>query len=555
MNKFGNTLFVVVGVLSCLLYSCRPNSPQPPSSTPNTAPDPTFAQSATTAPTPTHTALPAASTWVRPADGMTMVPVTGGSFELGHDRYIRPTSTVYLDAYYIDQTEVTTSMYARCVQEGVCQKPAVTKSFTRETYYGDPQYANYPVIWVRWVDAKAYCGWAGARLPTEAEWERASRGIDDSPYPWGNSNPTSLKLNYYDVVGDTTAVGSYPSSASQVGALDILGNVWEYVSDWWEDDYVGSASASNPQGPASGKWKVDRGGSYNSPVTILLGRNSVDLLVGGWDIGFRCARSAKDPVVRITPTVSAQPTLADFFKRCPSSAEVADVNARLTVVFIKDPTAGTLDCTAASGSADLTYLQKKAYQTIIIMKYLQFSQPLPWTDKNLYDWFTGTVKRIEYEYRYGGMSESNATIYVPVHPDGSTFLMSLDVWATGERGPELYTEPGTGGSWGPGLMESTAGLIHEARHAEGNGYPHTCGNEGMDPTLQYMGAYGVQYYFFYWLANYSDRNFLRAPGEIPNIYLETAMYDAYWELRHKICFDPTPTPGPIPTILNPIPNP
>jgi formylglycine-generating enzyme required for sulfatase activity len=559
MKENRKTLLIGLVLLSLLLSSCKPKPNLPSTVIPGdstavstTNPDDSI-PSSTPVPSSTPTVPITITTSVRPADGMTMVYVPAGTFQMGNPFDIPGMHTIYLDAYWIDQTEVTNAEYAKCVQAGVCQRPSIAKSFTRPTYYGDPQYADYPVIRIRWGDARDYCGWAGGRLPTEAEWEKAARGTDGRTYPWGSNAPNADLLNYHNNVGDTAAVGSYPDGASPYGALDMLGNVWEYVADWWSVVEYGNPPDSNPLGPASGTYKVVRGGDYASiKKTMLWARSSIELTSDAWNYGFRCVRPENTLVTSITPTATpGEPTLADFFKRCPTAAEVADVDARLILTFENDPTAGTLVCTAAAGSADLTYLQKKAYQTVIIMKYLQFSQPLPWTNKQLYDWFTSAVRGIDYISGTGNSSCcQDGIIAMPVNPDA--FILTSDVWVSGRKGPELYSEPGTGESWSGGLMDVVGGYIHEARHNEGNGYPHVC-DPGKDTSLSEMGSYGIQYYFFYWLANYSDRDFLRSPGEDPNIYFKTAMYYAYQILNYRFCNDPTPTPGHVPTIMNPIP--
>src|SRR5690606_19387879 len=141
--------------------------------------------------------------------------------------------TVYLDAYWIDQTEVTNALFAKCVEDGDCTPPVQSVSSAGLPYYGNPRYDNFPVMRVNWYQANAYCQWADRRLPTEAEWEKAARGTDGRTYPWGNETLNSNLLNHNYSVGDTTEVGSYPAGASVYGALDMAGNVGEWVNDWY----------------------------------------------------------------------------------------------------------------------------------------------------------------------------------------------------------------------------------------------------------------------------------------------------------------------------------
>ena len=197
---------------------------------------------------------------------MEMVYVPGGTFQMGTTEGYdteQPVHAVTLDSFWIDRTEVTNAQYASCVTGGTCSPPSESGSDTRDSYYGDSQYGDYPVVWVSWYDADAYCRWVGGRLPTEAEWEYAARGPDGNVYPWGNDPPGDTLLNYNINVGDTTEVGSYPDGASWVGATDMAGNVWEWVNDWYADDYYAISPAENPIGPDTGDLKVLRGGSWS----------------------------------------------------------------------------------------------------------------------------------------------------------------------------------------------------------------------------------------------------------------------------------------------------
>ncbi len=205
------------------------------------------------------------------ASGMIQVFVPDGKFNMGgYDPDAQPDEkpgrTVSISAFWMDKVEVTNAMYTLCVNAGVCKPPREIKSATRPSYFNNPDFADYPVIYISWNDADAYCKWVGGRLPTEAEWEYAARGGDYRIYPWGDNAPDKTLANFNYESGDTSRVGSYPNGASAFGVLDMAGNVWEWVSDYYNPAYYASAPAENPQGPeqysVNGPRKVLRGGSW-----------------------------------------------------------------------------------------------------------------------------------------------------------------------------------------------------------------------------------------------------------------------------------------------------
>jgi len=199
-----------------------------------------------------------------------------------------PQHEIYLDSFWIDQTEITNLMYSKCVQANGCSPPSKKSSLSRPSYYGNSQYDNFPVVNITWKDSKAYCEWAGRRLPTEAEWEKAARGADSRIYPWGSSSG-SYYANVNNTIRDTSKAGDYLSGASPYGALDMIGNVWEWVADWHQSDYYGQSTSSNPPGPSSGSQRVVRGGAFNSGIFW----NGWEVLSG--DVNYSATRRLRYP--------------------------------------------------------------------------------------------------------------------------------------------------------------------------------------------------------------------------------------------------------------------
>jgi formylglycine-generating enzyme required for sulfatase activity len=206
---------------------------------------------------------------------------------------------VHLDAYWIDRTEVTVARYRRCVAAGACALPPYAEGGER---FDRP---DFPVVLVTWNDARRFCAWAGGRLPTEAEWERAARGATGRRYPWGDvynpflSNHGAFAADDHDAADgflELAPVGSFPEGRTRDGIDDLAGNAQEWVADWFAPEYP-AASAVNPKGPDSGEYRVVRGGSYVHARPWLRGAARERLLPGTrfpW-VGFRCARPAAAP--------------------------------------------------------------------------------------------------------------------------------------------------------------------------------------------------------------------------------------------------------------------
>ncbi|MBX3045412.1 MAG: SUMF1/EgtB/PvdO family nonheme iron enzyme [Anaerolineales bacterium] len=246
-------------------------------------------------------------------DGQDLVRVPAGEFTMGlTDEQIyflnsvcnicttnvfltsKPVHQVWLDEYWVHKTEVTVAQYKLCVADGACLVPHKLSSITIRDYYNNPMDQDAPVINVDWHMANAYCHWSGGRLPSEAEWEKAARGTDGRLFPWGNELPATRVANVNFNYGDVTYVGKFPQGASYYGALDMAGNVYEWVNDWYHERYYEIAPYENPPGPDNfeGEYflKVVRGGSFAWEGAIASSgfHDSFEINRYGDGVGFRC---------------------------------------------------------------------------------------------------------------------------------------------------------------------------------------------------------------------------------------------------------------------------
>ena len=289
--------------LSRASSNLKPN--EEPESTPETTP--TETASSFVLPVPEGTL---GDVWGRPSDGMPMIYVAGEIFYMGgyeNDPDVTPAELpqheVELNSFWIDRTEVSNAQYKLCVEIGACKESLYANDAT------DTE-DDYPVVGVAWQDAVDYCTWIGGRLPTEAEWEYAAKGKEGFLFPWGNEFNGNLvnscdancseswaDSNFDDGFRESAPVDSYPDGASWVGALNMAGNVWEWVGDWCGE--YSSDAQINPDGPENGRCKIIRGGAWASPpdgirtTYRIVGSSEITPQTRHPNIGFRCIALAK----------------------------------------------------------------------------------------------------------------------------------------------------------------------------------------------------------------------------------------------------------------------
>ena len=251
-----------------------------------------------------------------------MVSVPAGEFYMGvrdHPGAILQGHEVYLTTYLIDRFEVTVTKFIAFLNASDASVPDEYGD-ARENITGAgpfiptfPDSTDHPIREISWFGAHAYCSWAGLRLPSEAEWEKAARGADERDYPWGDDEPDRSTTNYGPDPGgspddsdgylETAPVGSFSRDVSPYGVLDLGGNVREWVSDWFSDQYYPTSPYVNPTGPELGTAKVTKGGSfvsYSAATVVWEHANATTPVTASWAVGFRCAKSISDTALPST---------------------------------------------------------------------------------------------------------------------------------------------------------------------------------------------------------------------------------------------------------------
>ncbi|HEY5627023.1 MAG TPA: SUMF1/EgtB/PvdO family nonheme iron enzyme [Nitrospira sp.] len=256
-------------------------------------------------PPPSNTNGPVASgETIKGKDGAPMILIPAGAFTMGSNDGLpneRPEHTVVLDAYYMDQYEVTAGRYQQFVESAQRNLPPTWDDEAAQTL------SNLPAVGMTWKDAAGYCKWAGRRLPSEAEWEKAARGTDGRRYPWGHMQPFVDIANYNRGVWVSDAITLVPVNSglegmsvrhglkqggkSPYGLFHMAGNAAEWVADWYDREYYLKSSDKNPTGPPQGEKRVLRGGSWADLPSALrvTARFSAEPDFEDRSIGFRCA--------------------------------------------------------------------------------------------------------------------------------------------------------------------------------------------------------------------------------------------------------------------------
>ena len=346
----GLLLLVFMIASSCAAPATETSTATEPPEPVSVEPTATNAPPATEIPTlvaTTGPAMEAGSTFYY-VDGTTLVAVPAGEFKMGASGADNPEHTVNLSDYWIYSTKVTNQQFALCESLGICTAPNPEDN----PNYQDIDHANDPVVGVTYDQAAAYCSFVSGRLPTEAEWEKSARNPDGGSYPWGDAAPTCDLVNFNNCVGSTTNVVNHETGKSYYGALDLVGNAFEWVADWYAADYYANSPTDNPSGPSSGTSRSVRSSSYASDADQIsvTNRTAEDAQNHRPDLGFRCvvenptyfASFCESPLVYASDANAAQPAA-----NCPAvdikQAPYCAGKLPLTNVRFEGPSDATID--------------------------------------------------------------------------------------------------------------------------------------------------------------------------------------------------------------------
>jgi formylglycine-generating enzyme required for sulfatase activity len=292
MKNFHPSLLVAI-TLSILVAACggAPEAPQTertePTGIPATQVQPVEPPAETPSLQPINLAGPPAGTPMVWVDGSILVHVPGGDFIMGDGGDDDPIHTVGLSSFWIYRTKVTNRMYSICMATGDCAPPQDQEAVKA---LADPAKRDFPVVNVDWEQAETYCKFVEGHLPTEAQWEKTARGPDGNVYPWGDAAPTCDLSNFKDCVGEKSNVFDYPAGKSYYDALDLAGNIYEWVADWYTPQYYGESPGVDPLGPERGTVRSVRSSGFDSEENTLSSARRFYLKPdeNRLDLGFRC---------------------------------------------------------------------------------------------------------------------------------------------------------------------------------------------------------------------------------------------------------------------------
>ena len=365
----------ILMALALTLASCAPASTPTPTLAPVTEPSPTAeVPTATTPPTlaPVVLSGPQSGSTMAWIDGSLLTYIPAGDFVMGLGSGNAPQKTISLDSYWIYKTDVTNKMYAQCVATGNCAAP--TQELGAPAYT-NPDYGDYPVVGVTWDMASNYCQWIQGQLPTEAQWEKAARGPSGSDYPWGSDKPACDLLNMQGCLGHTNGVNDYPSGASQYGLLDMEGNVFQWINDYYDANYYTSMPSANPTGPTSGDSRVIRGSSFESDATQTLSgiRHFGGNGYHNYDLGFRCVVPQPKMIAPYCQTSSYVPTGAGTSSTCQAPDTKVNGNycaGGLGYTTVTIPAGASYEVKALSGSFQTNVKGYQCTESVVNGKHI-----------------------------------------------------------------------------------------------------------------------------------------------------------------------------------------